>query len=79
MSTFDRRRHLTRKELMPAVGAGVAAGVGVGLVVFYAARLMLQREPLRPLPAAGSALPAKGAPAVPTSGSPAPVIAALPS
>lgn len=79
MSTFDRRRHLTRNELMPAIGAGVAAGVGVGLVVFYAARLMLQREPLRPPPGGAPALPARGVPAVPASGSPPPVVPAPPS
>jgi hypothetical protein len=38
------RRSLTPRELMPALGVGV----GVGLVAFYIARLLLERTPLRP-------------------------------
>jgi hypothetical protein len=36
------RRELEFRELLPAVGAAV----GAGLVVFYIARLLLQRTPL---------------------------------
>ena len=36
------RRELAWRELLPAVGAAV----GAGLVVFYIARLFLQRTPL---------------------------------
>lgn len=42
MPTMDYRRELSLKETLPAVGAGV----GAGLAVFYLARLMLQRTPL---------------------------------
>jgi hypothetical protein len=46
MATFDYRRELTARELLPAVGAGL----GVGLVVAYFAQLLLRRERLeRPL------------------------------
>jgi hypothetical protein len=38
------RRSLTPRELVPALGVGV----GVGLVAFYIARLLLERTPLRP-------------------------------
>jgi hypothetical protein len=38
------RRPLTPRELVPALGVGV----GVGLVAFYVARILLQRTPLRP-------------------------------
>jgi hypothetical protein len=38
------RRPLTPRELVPALGVGV----GVGLVAFYIARILLQRTPLRP-------------------------------
>ena len=38
------RRPLTPRELVPALGVGV----GVGLVAFYIARLLLERTPLRP-------------------------------
>ncbi|HSJ64959.1 MAG TPA: hypothetical protein VK922_13795 [Gemmatimonadaceae bacterium] len=37
------RRRLTLTENLPAIGAGMAAGA----VVFYVARLLLQRTPLR--------------------------------
>ena len=36
------RRELAVRELLPAVGAGVA----VGLAAFYLARVLLQRTPL---------------------------------
>ena len=36
------RRSLTARELLPAIGAGVAAGVAV----FYLTQLFLQRTPL---------------------------------
>ena len=38
------RRPLTGKELLPALGVGVAAG----LAAFYVARLFLERTPLLP-------------------------------
>ena len=38
------RRSLSSRELIPAVGVGVAAG----LVAFYVARLFIQRTPLLP-------------------------------
>lgn len=52
MPTFDYRRKLSLAEQLPAVGAGVGAGVAVGATVFYLARLLLQRTPLRATPAA---------------------------
>ena len=48
MATFDYRRRLTRKELLPAIGAGVGAGIAAGLVVGYLTRIYLQRTPLDP-------------------------------
>jgi hypothetical protein len=41
-ASYYYRRPLTARELLPAVGAGV----GAGLAVFYLARLLLQRTPL---------------------------------
>lgn len=38
------RRSLTSRELLPAVGAGIVAG----LAGYYVARLFLQRTPLLP-------------------------------
>jgi hypothetical protein len=38
------RRPLTPRELVPALGVGL----GVGLVAFYIARVLLERTPLRP-------------------------------
>jgi len=38
------RRSLTPRELLPAVGVGV----GAGLIAFYIARVLLERTPLRP-------------------------------
>lgn len=38
------RRPLTSRELLPAAGVGI----GVGLVAFYIAKLLLERTPLRP-------------------------------
>jgi hypothetical protein len=38
------RRPLTPRELVPALGVGL----GVGLVTFYIARVLLERTPLRP-------------------------------
>lgn len=38
------RRPLTPRELLPAVGVGI----GAGLIAFYVARVLLQRTPLRP-------------------------------
>lgn len=42
MATFDYRRELTARELLPAVGAGI----GAGMVVAYLAQLLLRRERL---------------------------------
>jgi hypothetical protein len=41
---YTYRRALGVRELLPAIGVGV----GAGLVAFYLARLFLQRTPLRP-------------------------------
>jgi hypothetical protein len=76
MPTFDYRRKLSLKEQLPAVGAGVGAGVAIGVSVFYLARLMMQRTPLRGTPAAnpagaarpGEASPFPSAPARPPAG-----------
>jgi hypothetical protein len=38
------RRKLAPRELVPAIGAGIA----VGLAVFYVTRLFLERTPLLP-------------------------------
>lgn len=45
MSYYYQKR-LSRGELMQAAGAGLGAGVAVGAVVFYVARVFLQRTPL---------------------------------
>jgi hypothetical protein len=41
---YTYRRPLRPRELVPALGVGV----GVGLVAFYIARILLERTPLRP-------------------------------
>lgn len=41
------RRQLGATDLLPAIGAGVAAGLGV----FYLVQLLIQRTPLVPSPA----------------------------
>jgi hypothetical protein len=38
------RRRLSKRELLPAIGAGVATG----LAAFYIAKLFLERTPLLP-------------------------------
>jgi hypothetical protein len=43
-SKYYYRRPLTARELLPAIGVGVGAGV----VAFYLARLFLQRTSLTP-------------------------------
>ena len=43
-SSYYYRRALRPREMLPAVGVAL----GAGLVVFYLAKLMLQRTPLRP-------------------------------
>ncbi len=75
MPTFDYRRKLSLREQLPAVGAGIGAGMAVGASVFYLARLMLQRTPLRATatahPAAvrpGEAAPFPSAPLRPPAG-----------
>lgn len=40
------RRDLTARELLPAIGAGV----GAGIAIFWLARLFLQRTPLEVSP-----------------------------
>lgn len=47
MATFESRRRLSAKELLPAIGVGVSVGVGTGLLAAYVARLFLMREKLR--------------------------------
>lgn len=54
---YTYRRKLRATEMMPAI----AAGVGVGLIGFYLARLMLQRTPLVPR-RSGSGIPARTRP-----------------
>lgn len=55
MATFDYRRELTRREILPAIGAGV----GAGLAVAYLAQLWLRREPISPRPVAARPHPAR--------------------
>ena len=43
-SEYFYRRSLSARELLPAIGAGVA----VGMIAFYLARLFAQRTPLAP-------------------------------
>lgn len=57
---YTYRRKLRATEIMPAV----AAGVGVGFVAFYLARLMLQKTPLVPR-RSGSGIPARTRPPEP--------------
>jgi hypothetical protein len=52
MATFDYRRELTARELIPAIGVGI----GAGAVVAYVAQLLLRRERL-PRPPAPPARP----------------------
>ena len=54
MTTYHYRRELTRRELLPAIGAGVAAGVAVGASVAYLAQIWLRRTPLRRPPGAAA-------------------------
>jgi hypothetical protein len=41
---YHYRRSLTPREVLPALGVGV----GVGLIAFYLAKILLERTPLRP-------------------------------
>jgi hypothetical protein len=69
--THYYQRKLSRTELLQAAGAGLGAGAALGAVVFYVARVFLQRTPLRP--AAGrtvAAVPAGTTVAVTASGRP---------
>jgi len=43
-SEYYYRRKLTIRELLPAIGIGV----GAGLAAFYVASVLFQRTPLRP-------------------------------
>ena len=70
MPTFDYRRKLSLKEQLPLVGAGVGAGVAIGVSVFYLARLMMQRTPLRATPAANPAAVARPGEAAPFPSAP---------
>jgi hypothetical protein len=60
MATFDYRRELTARELVPAIGVGIGAGV----VVAYVAQLLLRRQRL-PRAAERASLPAPSTRAVP--------------
>jgi hypothetical protein len=42
VDNFDYRRSLSARELVPAIGVGVAAGA----LAFYVARILLQRTPV---------------------------------
>ena len=44
LAGYTYRRPLDGRELLPAVGVGIAAG----LAAFYVARLFIQRTPLLP-------------------------------
>lgn len=44
MPTFDYRRELTKRELLPALGVGLAAGAAVA----YVTQILLRREPIAP-------------------------------
>lgn len=44
MATFDYRGEMAPSNVLPAIGAGVAAGIAVA----YVANLMLRRTPLPP-------------------------------
>jgi hypothetical protein len=48
VARYDDRRPVSGRALMPAI----AAGLGAGLVVFYVARLLAERAPmeLEPIP-----------------------------
>lgn len=47
------RHRPDRRRDMAALGAGLVAGLAVGAVVFYLARLLLAREPVAPARPAG--------------------------
>ncbi len=57
MATYHYRDKLTRKELLPALGAGVGAGLGVGVVVGYITQLLLRKRSFSSSPTEGAALP----------------------
>jgi hypothetical protein len=42
VDNYDYRRSLSARELLPAIGVGVAAGA----LAFYIARIMMQRTPV---------------------------------
>ena len=50
MTTYLYRDRLTRHELLPAVAAGVGAGLAVGLTVAYLTQLMLRKRQLPSAP-----------------------------
>jgi hypothetical protein len=57
VDTYSYRRALSARELLPAVGVGVAAG----MLAFYVTRVLMQRAPVTAeglsLPRRGKALP----------------------
>ena len=44
MTIYLYRDRLTRRELLPAIGAGAAAGIGVALAVTYLTQTMLRKR-----------------------------------
>ncbi|MES2178427.1 MAG: hypothetical protein V4550_11265 [Gemmatimonadota bacterium] len=54
LEEYVYRRPLAAKELIPAIGIGVAAG----LAAFYVTRLFIQRTPLLPEKQRAARLPA---------------------
>lgn len=51
MTTYLYRDRLTRRELLPAIGAGVGSALAVGLTVAYFTQLMLRKRELPSAPA----------------------------
>lgn len=46
MTRYAYRRRLTKRELVPALGAGAGVGLAVGAVVAYLTQIVLRRAPL---------------------------------
>lgn len=70
-----RRRPADRQDELAALGAGLAAGVALGAVTWYLARIWLRREPLpsgrapEPRSRAGRAVPGSASESVPEGAS----------